>query len=163
APRRPGRGARSLVRSAARDGSPRRGAERLVVGTARRDRAARSRLERVAWSRGRHLRSVGLQYRLQGARSRGPPPSPPSTRPPRQRTCGAGRRPRVGHSRATAGTAAMTRAMGLARRQTTDRSPVGPAGWLPYHRASIGAEEIAEVLDTLRSGWITTGPKTQRF
>src|SRR5262249_14218367 len=31
------------------------------------------------------------------------------------------------------------------------------------HRASIGAEEIAEVLDTLRSGWITTGPKTQRF
>jgi len=57
----------------------------------------------------------------------------------------------------------MRRAMGLARRQTTDSSPVGPAAWLPYHRASIGGAEIAEVLDTLRSGWITTGPKTKRF
>jgi dTDP-4-amino-4,6-dideoxygalactose transaminase len=35
--------------------------------------------------------------------------------------------------------------------------------WLPYHLPSIGEEEIAEVVDTLRSGWITTGPKTQQF
>lgn len=28
---------------------------------------------------------------------------------------------------------------------------------------SIGEEEIAEVVDTLRSGWLTTGPKTERF
>jgi dTDP-4-amino-4,6-dideoxygalactose transaminase len=28
---------------------------------------------------------------------------------------------------------------------------------------TIGQEEIDEVVDTLRSGWITTGPKTQRF
>jgi dTDP-4-amino-4,6-dideoxygalactose transaminase len=27
----------------------------------------------------------------------------------------------------------------------------------------IGDEEIAEVVDTLRSGWLTTGPKTERF
>jgi dTDP-4-amino-4,6-dideoxygalactose transaminase len=27
----------------------------------------------------------------------------------------------------------------------------------------IGEEEIAEVVDTLRSGWLTTGPKTERF
>jgi dTDP-4-amino-4,6-dideoxygalactose transaminase len=27
----------------------------------------------------------------------------------------------------------------------------------------LGEEEIHEVVDTLRSGWITTGPKTQRF
>lgn len=27
----------------------------------------------------------------------------------------------------------------------------------------IGDEEIEEVVDTLRSGWLTTGPKTQRF
>ncbi|HJW68547.1 MAG TPA: DegT/DnrJ/EryC1/StrS family aminotransferase [Candidatus Binatia bacterium] len=40
---------------------------------------------------------------------------------------------------------------------------MGPAAWLPYHRPSIGAEEIAEVVDTLRSGWVTTGPKTKRF
>ena len=27
----------------------------------------------------------------------------------------------------------------------------------------IGEEEIAEVVDTLRSGWVTTGPKARRF
>ncbi len=32
-----------------------------------------------------------------------------------------------------------------------------------FHRPSIGSEEEREVLDTLRSGWITTGPKTKRF
>ncbi|MEW6269261.1 MAG: DegT/DnrJ/EryC1/StrS family aminotransferase [Thermodesulfobacteriota bacterium] len=35
--------------------------------------------------------------------------------------------------------------------------------WLPYHRPSIGEEEIAEVVDTLRSGWITSGEKVHRF
>src|SRR5688572_16586768 len=35
--------------------------------------------------------------------------------------------------------------------------------FLPYSLAWIGEEEIAEVVDTLRSGWITTGPKTRRF
>lgn len=35
--------------------------------------------------------------------------------------------------------------------------------FLPFHRPSLGREEEAEVLDTLRSGWLTTGPKTQRF
>ncbi|MBI3271485.1 MAG: DegT/DnrJ/EryC1/StrS family aminotransferase [Planctomycetes bacterium] len=34
---------------------------------------------------------------------------------------------------------------------------------LPFHRASLGPEEEAEVVDTLRSGWITTGPKTKKF
>jgi dTDP-4-amino-4,6-dideoxygalactose transaminase len=32
-----------------------------------------------------------------------------------------------------------------------------------FHRPSIGPEEEREVLDTLRSGWITTGPKAKRF
>ncbi len=35
--------------------------------------------------------------------------------------------------------------------------------FLPYALPEIGEEEIAEVVDTLRSGWITTGPKAQRF
>ena len=35
--------------------------------------------------------------------------------------------------------------------------------FLPFARPSIGEEEIAEVADTLRSGWITTGPKVERF
>ena len=34
---------------------------------------------------------------------------------------------------------------------------------LPFNAPYIGAEEIAEVVDTLSSGWITTGPKTKQF
>ena len=37
------------------------------------------------------------------------------------------------------------------------------AEFLPFARPVIGEEEIAEVVDTLRSGWITTGPKTKSF
>ncbi len=36
-------------------------------------------------------------------------------------------------------------------------------GFLPFHRSIIGEEEIREVTETLRSGWITTGPRTKRF
>ena len=39
----------------------------------------------------------------------------------------------------------------------------GRTDWLPFHLPSIGEEEIAEVVDTLRSGWVTTGAKTQRL
>ena len=35
--------------------------------------------------------------------------------------------------------------------------------FLPFSPPSIGEEEIAEVVDTLRSDWITTGPKVKRF
>jgi len=35
--------------------------------------------------------------------------------------------------------------------------------FLPYALPDIGEEEINEVLDSLRSGWLTTGPKTKRF
>ena len=35
--------------------------------------------------------------------------------------------------------------------------------FLPFSPPSIGEEEIAEVVDSLRSGWITTGPKTKLF
>src|SRR5262245_10178935 len=35
--------------------------------------------------------------------------------------------------------------------------------YLPFALPDIGEEEIAEVVDSLRSGWLTTGPKTQRF
>jgi dTDP-4-amino-4,6-dideoxygalactose transaminase len=38
-----------------------------------------------------------------------------------------------------------------------------PQTAIPYNRPDIGEEEIAEVVDTLRSGWLTTGPKTRRF
>jgi dTDP-4-amino-4,6-dideoxygalactose transaminase len=39
----------------------------------------------------------------------------------------------------------------------------GREQFLPYSLPSIGEEEIAEVADSLRSGWITTGPKVKRF
>ena len=35
--------------------------------------------------------------------------------------------------------------------------------FIPYNVASIGPEEIGEVTETLRSGWLTTGPRTHRF
>jgi dTDP-4-amino-4,6-dideoxygalactose transaminase len=35
--------------------------------------------------------------------------------------------------------------------------------FLPFSPPLIGEEEINEVIDTLRTGWITTGPKVKRF
>ncbi|MDF5730801.1 MAG: DegT/DnrJ/EryC1/StrS family aminotransferase [Rhizonema sp. PD38] len=35
--------------------------------------------------------------------------------------------------------------------------------FLPFALPDIGDEEIAEVVDSLKSGWLTTGPKTKRF
>lgn len=35
--------------------------------------------------------------------------------------------------------------------------------FLPFALPEIGEEEISEVADALRSGWVTTGPKTRRF
>jgi dTDP-4-amino-4,6-dideoxygalactose transaminase len=37
------------------------------------------------------------------------------------------------------------------------------APFLPFALPEIGEEEIAEVVDTLRSGWVTSGPKARRF
>ena len=35
--------------------------------------------------------------------------------------------------------------------------------FIPFASPDIGEEEINEVVDTLRSGWVTTGPKAKRF
>ncbi len=34
---------------------------------------------------------------------------------------------------------------------------------IPFYKPSIGTEEIEEVVATLKSGWLTTGPKTKQF
>src|SRR6266567_8070179 len=34
---------------------------------------------------------------------------------------------------------------------------------VPFFRPDIGESEISEVVDTLRSGWLTTGPKVRSF
>jgi dTDP-4-amino-4,6-dideoxygalactose transaminase len=39
----------------------------------------------------------------------------------------------------------------------------GALPFLPFALPEIGDEEIAEVVDTLKSGWVTTGPKAKRF
>jgi len=47
-----------------------------------------------------------------------------------------------------------------------DRQRLRPwptSSFLPFALPDIGEEEIAEVVDTLKSGWVTTGPKTKRF
>ena len=38
-----------------------------------------------------------------------------------------------------------------------------PLPFIPFALPDIGEAEIAEVVDTLRSGWVTTGPKAKRF
>lgn len=38
-----------------------------------------------------------------------------------------------------------------------------PDGFIPFQRPSLGDEEIAEVAATLRSGWLTAGPRTAQF
>src|SRR5206468_8466437 len=36
-------------------------------------------------------------------------------------------------------------------------------GFLPFHIPEIGDEEIQSVVETLTSGWLTTGPKSKQF
>jgi dTDP-4-amino-4,6-dideoxygalactose transaminase len=36
-------------------------------------------------------------------------------------------------------------------------------GHIPFAKPCIGEEEIAAVVETMRSGWLTTGPKTREF
>jgi dTDP-4-amino-4,6-dideoxygalactose transaminase len=44
-----------------------------------------------------------------------------------------------------------------------DQPASTPLPFLPFALPDIGEAEIAEVVDTLRSGWVTTGPKAARF
>src|SRR5438067_6093747 len=34
---------------------------------------------------------------------------------------------------------------------------------IPFYKPSIGEDEINEVVETLRGGWLTTGPRTKQF
>jgi dTDP-4-amino-4,6-dideoxygalactose transaminase len=35
--------------------------------------------------------------------------------------------------------------------------------FIPFHKPAIGEDEIRSVVETLKSGWLTTGPKVKRF
>jgi perosamine synthetase len=52
---------------------------------------------------------------------------------------------------------------GGSQAQTPDSGATAAEPFLPFHRPSIGQEEIDAVVDTLRSGWLTMGPKTRAF
>ena len=53
----------------------------------------------------------------------------------------------------------------LAEAATTPATPAAPvvAPFLPFALPDIGEEEIAAVVECLRSGWVTTGPTARRF
>lgn len=46
--------------------------------------------------------------------------------------------------------------------KTTTQAP-SPTLDVPFFRAEIGDEEIANVIETLKSGWLTSGPKCKQF
>src|SRR2546423_14869072 len=41
--------------------------------------------------------------------------------------------------------------------------PMTRSEFLPFYVPDVGEEEIREVTAALRSGWLTTGPRAQRF
>lgn len=51
--------------------------------------------------------------------------------------------------------------MATARAQAASEASANRS--VPFHKPAIGEEEIAAVVDTLRSGWLTMGPKTREF
>jgi dTDP-4-amino-4,6-dideoxygalactose transaminase len=40
---------------------------------------------------------------------------------------------------------------------------VAASSFLPFALPDIGDEEIRAVVETMRGGWITTGPRTRQF
>jgi perosamine synthetase len=52
----------------------------------------------------------------------------------------------------------LQRTMGAAAAAAPAEQP-----FIAFHKPSIGEDEIAAVVDTLRSGWLTMGPKTRAF
>jgi len=57
----------------------------------------------------------------------------------------------------------MARSSSLARAVKAPMPPASRDEWLPFHRPSLDARDIEGVVETLRSGWLTTGPVTRRF
>src|SRR5919206_1733697 len=51
----------------------------------------------------------------------------------------------------------------IADRLALDGGEPVRADRLPFHRPRIEEDEIAEVVETLRGGWLTTGPRSKRF
>jgi dTDP-4-amino-4,6-dideoxygalactose transaminase len=65
----------------------------------------------------------------------------------------------------TGETLGMNKTVQQAQAYTAGRAATAPAvsSGVPFFRPDIGEEEIEAVVNTLRSGWLTIGPKTQAF
>ena len=51
----------------------------------------------------------------------------------------------------------------IAERLALDGGTPVRDSWLPFHRPRIEEDEIAEVVETLRGGWLTTGPRCKQL
>jgi len=51
----------------------------------------------------------------------------------------------------------------IAERLALDGGRPVRESWLPFHRPRIEDDEIAEVVETLRGGWLTTGPRVKQL
>lgn len=51
----------------------------------------------------------------------------------------------------------------MANPRLIEEAPPIRSEFLPFSRPEIGEEEIEEVVQALRSGWVTTGPRTKEF
>ena len=49
------------------------------------------------------------------------------------------------------------------RQKSISTTETGAVQFLPFHVPDIGDDEIQSVVETLRSGWLTTGPKVRQF
>src|SRR5436309_13996016 len=49
------------------------------------------------------------------------------------------------------------------RMKVQREAPKRRAGFLPFHLPSVEEADIQGVVETLRSGWLTTGPRTRQF
>jgi perosamine synthetase len=54
-------------------------------------------------------------------------------------------------------------ALGRARDLVEERSTPSPSAFIPFARPDVTEREIAAVVEVLRSGWLTTGPRVKEF
>ena len=57
----------------------------------------------------------------------------------------------------------MQQALRKIRDRSISTTETGAAQFVPFHVPDIGDDEIQSVAETLRSGWLTTGPKVRQF
>src|SRR6266545_1749752 len=148
-----------------RDGRARAAAARPPAATVRRDRDRHPSGARGSGN-GRARVQRGRRHARRARRTHGPRTDPARDAPAhqRQRPPRGCRPQRPGeHRRSLWLPPVLRRVLRRLRARRFMTVAARRAAFLPFSPPAIGEEEIAEVVDTLRSHWITTGPKTKRF